>query len=351
MSVPISVCVPTYNGAKYLRECIESVLGQTFGDLELLIVDDCSTDGTLDIARSYGSRDVRVRVLKNDRNLGSAGVPNYNRCVQLAKGEWIKFVFQDDFLEPTCLAQMLSASRPTDQVIICRRQFQFAGEIDETTRANYLALPTLETVCPGASEITANTFCDLALRHVGINLVGEPTAVLLRRSVFGQFGDFDDRFVAMCDLEYWLRVLSHTGAIYLGDKLATFRVHRDSTSGVNRATRKYRASLDIVILLDKLLHDPSYASLRAAAKRHQPPLDLVEMAAEQARSAKWVAINAAKSRAINDPTLLDEWHRFIRHYPRVGDLIRTNVFRETLERYLLWRFRTAGRPVPKRDSC
>jgi glycosyltransferase involved in cell wall biosynthesis len=105
----VSVCIPTYNGAKYLKECLDSVLAQTFTDFEVLIVDDKSSDETLSIAQEYATYDPRFRVIQNECNLGLVG--NWNRCVELAQGEWIKFIFQDDLIEPACLERMLAVRK------------------------------------------------------------------------------------------------------------------------------------------------------------------------------------------------------------------------------------------------
>ena len=73
MRPAVSICIPTFNGAKYLRECVDSVLAQTHPDFEVLIVDDCSSDDSVAIAEDYARRDSRVRVSVNDRNLGLVG--------------------------------------------------------------------------------------------------------------------------------------------------------------------------------------------------------------------------------------------------------------------------------------
>src|SRR5438093_1026213 len=106
----VSVCVPTYNGARFLSQCLDTALAQTWGDFELLIVDDRSTDDTYEIAAEYATRDGRIKLYQNDRNLGLAG--NWNRCVQLSRGQWIKFLFQDDLLDVTCISRMLESRRP-----------------------------------------------------------------------------------------------------------------------------------------------------------------------------------------------------------------------------------------------
>lgn len=77
--------MPTYNGATYLKQALESALRQTFGDFELLVVDDNSTDGTLNIVREYAEHDSRIKVFHNQARLGLA--KNWNHCLELASGE------------------------------------------------------------------------------------------------------------------------------------------------------------------------------------------------------------------------------------------------------------------------
>jgi glycosyltransferase involved in cell wall biosynthesis len=105
----VSVLVTAYNRAAFIRASIESVLQQTFTDFELVIVDDCSTDDTLAIARAYERRDSRVRVVANERNLGQ--FPNRNHAATLARGQFLKFHDSDDVMYPHCLEVMVSMLR------------------------------------------------------------------------------------------------------------------------------------------------------------------------------------------------------------------------------------------------
>ena len=101
----ISVCIPTYNCAEYLRQAVDSVLLQSYQNLEIVIVDNCSTDETVTLVEeiiSSSSRDIQF--YKNDRNIGM--VSNLNRCLELARGAYIKFLMADDILLPGCLEEM-----------------------------------------------------------------------------------------------------------------------------------------------------------------------------------------------------------------------------------------------------
>lgn len=98
----VSVLMTTYNRADYVAAAIESVLAQHFGDFELLVTDNRSTDDTVEIARSYERRDPRVRVVVNEENLGQFG--NRNRAAQLARGVLMRYADSDDLLYPHCLS-------------------------------------------------------------------------------------------------------------------------------------------------------------------------------------------------------------------------------------------------------
>ena len=132
MTPIVSVCIPTYNGSQFLKECIESILAQTFSNFELLIIDDRSSDNTIDLAEEYATRDSRIKVTINTQNLGLVG--NWNRCLEIARGEWIKFVFQDDLLAPECLEKMLAATALGKPIIYCDRNFIFEAQTPEATK-------------------------------------------------------------------------------------------------------------------------------------------------------------------------------------------------------------------------
>src|SRR5262245_55195681 len=101
----LSIGVPVYNGQRFLRATLDSLLAQTFTDFELIICDNASTDGTEAICREYAARDPRVTYVRHDRNLGPA--PNYNACFAHARGELFKWAAADDVVEPKFLQRCI----------------------------------------------------------------------------------------------------------------------------------------------------------------------------------------------------------------------------------------------------
>ncbi len=314
MPVTVSICVPTYNGARYLKHCLDSALAQTFTDFELLVVDDCSTDSTPDLARHYVGTDPRISVRRNERNLGL--VANWNRCVDLARGAWVKFLFQDDLLEPSCLERMLAASRNGVDLVVARRGLLFEEGtpplIQERFR-KYVATHDLARHCDGRPGLTVEQFAEIFVRNPGFNCIGEPTATLMRRSAFERYGRFNRDLIILGDWEYAARVAANTGLGYVDATSAHFRVHAAAATTKIRAEREYRALvLDPLVVMHELCYSRHYAKARDVAAQLRPPVDFESRLREAVRHALEEAC-AAPSRDMKS-----DWRAVLRRYPRLA---------------------------------
>jgi glycosyltransferase involved in cell wall biosynthesis len=105
MKTMVSVLMTAFNREKFIAEAIESVLLSTFKDFELIIVDDCSTDSTVEIAQSFAEEDKRIKVFQNEINLGD--YPNRNKAASYANGKYLKYLDSDDVMSPNCLEIMV----------------------------------------------------------------------------------------------------------------------------------------------------------------------------------------------------------------------------------------------------
>jgi glycosyltransferase involved in cell wall biosynthesis len=119
----VSIGLPVFNGENYLAEAIESALAQSFGDLELLIQDNASTDGTAEICAAYAARDPRVLYFRNARNLGAA--PNYNLAHARARGRYFKWLAHDDRMCPGYLAATVAKLDATPDAVLCNSVVQY----------------------------------------------------------------------------------------------------------------------------------------------------------------------------------------------------------------------------------
>lgn len=259
----VSVCIPAYNGAAFLKDCLGSISTQSFSDYEVIIVDDCSTDDTREICLTYAESDPRVRYVRNAVNLGLVG--NWNRCIQLSAGTWIKFLFQDDLLRPNALTELVEAGEANkSRLVFGRRVFNYSPEVDEERRRTYdREIELVSRLFPATGSVTAHDFSKLVLSHPRNNIVGEPVAVLLRRDSFEALGPFHPDIAIFCDMEYWARIGTQFGVTHVASTVAEFLVHPHSTTSRTMANRSLAAlGIDHVVLLHEYAFGQHYGTLR-----------------------------------------------------------------------------------------
>jgi len=147
-SVPrLSIGLPVYNGEDFLAESLDSLLGQTYEDFELIILDNASTDGTADICRGYAKQDSRIRYVRQPHNLGCA--PNHNVLVQYARGELFKWVSHDDLYGRELIERAIEALDEYPQVVLANC---WTAMIDSSRTVTKAVRYTLDTESPRAPE-------------------------------------------------------------------------------------------------------------------------------------------------------------------------------------------------------
>lgn len=311
----VSVCIPCYNGAAWLAPCLHSVLAQTHADFEVLLVDSGSTDHTLEIGRRFAALDARVRIVEAESRIGM--VPNWNRAIGLARGDWVKLVFQDDLLMPRCIEGLLAHANRHDALFVaCLRQFRVEGPLKKWIQDFYRANRKLIASLYPRGRLGAEEVAALALARFGYNFVGEPTTTLIHRKVFDAVGVFDPALVQRVDTEFWLRAGLHFGIAMVPQELAVFRVHGGSASAANEATRTYADRwLDVALILDHFLFDPLYEPLRAKANGLAVLGKLQVRYDNLCRRAGAMARDATGAGA---QTMRDDWQRVIAQRPRIA---------------------------------
>ena len=128
----VSIALPVFNGEAYVGDAIRSVLDQTLSDLELIICDNCSTDGTQAICEAARASDPRVRYIRHPRNLGAG--PNYDYCFHLARGTYFKWAAHDDLLAPDYLKLAVKALETRPDAVLCTVGIREIGPSGETYR-------------------------------------------------------------------------------------------------------------------------------------------------------------------------------------------------------------------------
>ena len=100
----VSICIPSYNAESFIKETLQSILDQTYTNIEIVIIDDCSKDKTVEIIQTF--TDERIKLHLNEKNLGVEG--NWNKTLEFATGKYLKIMGADDILYPDCIAEQLS---------------------------------------------------------------------------------------------------------------------------------------------------------------------------------------------------------------------------------------------------
>lgn len=134
--IKISIIIPVYNVEKYLRECLDSILAQTFQDFEIICVDDGSTDKSLEILQEYKRKDDRFVILQQ-RHAGAGAARNHG--LKLAEGKYIQFLDSDDYFEPNLLEELYTRAEKfgSDLTVCSSRKVDDEGNITETGSPNF----------------------------------------------------------------------------------------------------------------------------------------------------------------------------------------------------------------------
>jgi len=216
---PVSICIPVYNGEHFLAATIESILRQDDGDVEVIVSDNASTDGTGDVVRRY--TDPRIRYCRSEHNVGPVG--NFNRCLDLATGTYTKIVCADDILYPDCVRRqraILDADRDESIALVtCERDI-----IDDRGRVR------LRPRVPDLSgRISAAEIMPRTVRS-GTNLMYEPMAAMFRTATARRAGAFNPAHGFCLDMDFYFRMLQF-GVLYRETEArCAFRVSTESWS-------------------------------------------------------------------------------------------------------------------------
>lgn len=235
----ISICLPTYNGAKYLSDTLKSIQSQTYQNFEVIVSDDASNDETLSIIESF-KNDVEFPVHVFHHTPTGIGA-NWNNCLKHVNGKYIKFLFQDDVMEKNCLEKMVKVleENPKVSLVASKRNFILeegmkTEEINQWIAVygdlqDHLCLPMEKLNILDASIFKLHTFYGSPL-----NKIGEPSVVMFRESLIDEVGYFNEELKQILDYEYWYRILKKHPIAIINKPLVKFRLHQNQATNVNR---------------------------------------------------------------------------------------------------------------------
>jgi glycosyltransferase involved in cell wall biosynthesis len=206
----VSVVIPSYNSAEYVPTALDSVLAQTFDDLEVLVVDDGSTDDTRERLAGYRS-DPRFRYV-HQANAGVACARNLG--IAQSQGHYVAFLDADDTWYPNKLEQQINTIGGRPEHRACFTAFR---RVDQN----------LAPISEIRSERGNVTLDDLLLRG---NAIGSICTVVVERSLFEEAGGFDPELSQCADWDMWVRLAALTTFLYLDEPLVTYRQHNTNMS-------------------------------------------------------------------------------------------------------------------------
>lgn len=222
----ISIVLPIYNGEKYMRESIESVIMQSYKNWELIIVNDCSTDNTAEIANEYVQKDSRIKYYKNEKNMRLP--KTLNRGFSLAKGDYLTWTSDDNLFKENALEKMILALK--------RDNADFVYASYETIDENGKYIDYVKANKSGKYEI------------IGNNVVG--ACFMYTRKVYEIVGDYDYNYTLVEDYDYWLRIFPIFETTYISEVLYSYRFHSGALTSTERAD-KINSVCEKVILKHK----------------------------------------------------------------------------------------------------
>ena len=214
MKPVVTVLMTVYNGSNYLNEAIESVLCQTLNNYEFLIVDDASTDNSIEIINSY--KDSRINLIKNRKNIGQTA--SLNKGLAMAQGEYIARFDQDDVCLPKRFEEQVAFFKQNPSIsIICSREYS----IDKQGKRI------------GVWKRDLNNYgAFLGYIILGLNPIWTPSAMFVK-DVFLQLGGFDVAYGPASDFEYWSRIaLKRLNAKVVPEFHLLRRIHNQSQSNL-----------------------------------------------------------------------------------------------------------------------
>lgn len=234
-NMKVSVLIPTHKpNPLHLTETLESLRAQTETDWECIICDEPTEVDTHAMIMEYLVDD-RITFSRNEKPLGIGG--NWNQCLQKASAPLQAFLFQDDVWEPKYLETALGILEKHHTVGFVSMNHRYQHDEDLWTKDGYELLDKIKEKVLRKGIWKKEEFLKMWLeRNMHPNLIGEPSFVVMRKSLTEKVGPFDENMVQFLDVEYWLRCLQESDWYYEDSSQGAFRIHGSAASFQNNSS-------------------------------------------------------------------------------------------------------------------
>lgn len=215
MSQYISIIVPNYNHAFYLRKRLDSILNQTYTDFEVIILDDCSTDNSREIIETYKNDEHVSHIVYNNENCGSPFV-QWQRGIELSKGDWIWIAESDDWAETNFLAELTHHIDNNNSIIYCNSVLEFDSR--SIVPSSDLSVVAYD----GITFIKSKMLYD--------NAIYNASSAIFSKKAYQSISDEYTGYNAVGDKLFWILLCEQGNVVFDSKPLNHFRRHSNSTS-------------------------------------------------------------------------------------------------------------------------
>lgn len=221
----VSICVPTYNNARYLRECLDSIVSQTYTNMELIVGDDGSTDDTVSIVQEYVDR-YGIHFHKNHKNLGGGATSSI--LVSMARGEYVAVYHSDDRYKPTIVEESVNILNNDASLglVSC-----LANIIDDQGKNS--GEFRLHNIIKNLNK-RSYSFDDVIrgiLKNAGKDIMLVTPSIMARKQIYQEMGLYrPDKYKSAYDYEMWLRIATRYNVAILEKNLMDYRIHENQIS-------------------------------------------------------------------------------------------------------------------------
>jgi glycosyltransferase involved in cell wall biosynthesis len=245
--------MPAYNAARFIRQAIESILNQTYSEFELIVVDDGSTDNTVDIVKEYAAKDARVTLIQNSHG---GACKARNTGIHRAKYPWIAAMDADDVALPQRFEKQLAAAASSPEVVVWGSycyQINVDGEVIGLARTKPNTVEEFRAIDRAKTIIFVNN-----------------SSALFKKEVALQAGGFEEHLPAAQDTELWDRMANYGPLVIIPEPLVQYRFHGESISAKKFFTQ--RMLHDYILQRNRANRDGKSLSLESFLTdyHHQP---------------------------------------------------------------------------------
>jgi len=233
----VSICIPTYNSARFLRECLDSIVNQTYSNKEIIVSDNASTDETEKIVKEYVEK-YKVKYYRNEKNIG--GEANFDRCIELANGEYITIFHSDDLYMPGIVQKQVQTFQENSSVGAVFACANFINNYGKVVGESKLPIELRNKRIYYFPDIFLSILSNL-------NFLICPSA-MVRGKIYKELVPFNaDSFGTSADLDMWLRILERQPIAIIDEKLMGYRISNTQGSFYSRYLRTEQADFFKVI--------------------------------------------------------------------------------------------------------